>query len=619
MSKCNCGCNSSPCKNLNASDIAKLEFVQGLDESGCPKYENIGTLLPAVHPAATLTNNVAPFSWSVATQSGNIPKVSRLVMNADGSFTMNHGDGTPNVTIPKDCCPTMSVSGNTVTFTNGDGSVVTFTLHPAATLTNNAAPFSWNAVAQTGNVPQSPTLTLTPTGFLFVPGDGDPPIVYTEPASVDTYITGWSIVGNQATITRSDGVSFVQTIPTTLDINVQSFVLSGSNLQLTETDGTVHTVPLPQEVKVNAVSYTPATGLLTISNTDGTNVSTTIDVCATLAVLPNGTAGVAGVSQFLGKDCEWHTLPTAGITAQTPLTANDSTSINFTTSGTDNHTLTGAVIVAPTAGNALTSTATGLFVANDTPLTVVDSPTVDLTASGTDNHTLTAAVKISATAANALFANPDGLYVSSDTVLTANDSATIDFTTSGADQHTLTGSVKISAAAENTIVANADGVYSPAIGVRSVTVRVPGGTVLNSPADGTVLNTNVARINNPSTVLPMHVQNSFVLSEVLKRQTVPNTRIELGTRVFKTVDNSGTITPAAVLNHGTHHMTASNGLPTPFYMESPDNVWFETFIIPPGGYLQVTYETQFDAPFNTPGGEINAFSVQTLFGVNTQL
>lgn len=358
MSCCNCGCNTTPCKNISINDIAPLDYVQGVDANGCPKFQSVTTLIPAVHPAATLTNNAAPFSWNATLQTGNIPQVGKLVANADGSYTFTAGDGSAPVVIPKECCPVMSKSGDVVTFTNGDGSVITFTLHPATTLTNNAAAFSWNGTTQTGNIPQSPSLTLTPTGFLFTPGNGAAATVYTEPT--DTFISGFTIVGNVATITRNDGTTFTQTVPTTIDINVQSFQLSGSNLVLTETDGTVHTVALPAEVKVNAVSYVPGTGVITITNSDGTSASTTIDTCAALNALPTGAAGVAGTTLFLGKDCEWHTLP-AGM-VNTPLNANDSSTVNFSTSGADNHTITAAVKVSATQCNMLEVMADGLFV-----------------------------------------------------------------------------------------------------------------------------------------------------------------------------------------------------------------------------------------------------------------
>ena len=94
------------------------------------------------------------------------------------------------------------------------------------------------------------------------------------------------------------------------------------------------------------------------------------------------------------------------------------------------------------------------------PLVANDSTTVDFTTSGAGDHTVTADVKVSATAGNALVVNADGLYVENDTPLTANDSATIDFTTSGADNHTVTATVKVSAATCNGIRVNADGLWA---------------------------------------------------------------------------------------------------------------------------------------------------------------
>lgn len=235
-----------------------------------------------------------------------------------------------------------------------DAAISALPIHPAATLTNNAAPFSWDGVTQAGNIPQSPAMTLTASGFTFTSGDGSAPVLFS-----DKYVTGFSISGNVATITLSTGATFSQTIPTTIDINVQSFQLSGSDLILTETDGTVHTVALPAEVKVSAVSYAPGTGVITVTNSDGTSVSATIDICASLNSFPTGSAGVPGATLLLGKDCEWHTLP---VMSNTQLVANDSQTIDFTTSGTDNHTVTAAVKVSATAGNALVANVDGLYV-----------------------------------------------------------------------------------------------------------------------------------------------------------------------------------------------------------------------------------------------------------------
>ena len=241
------------------------------------------TVTFATHPATTVTSNAAPFSWNAATQTLNVPQAPTLVANADGSHTFNSGDGSAPLVIPADCCPTLTDNGDgTFTFTAGDGSTVTFATHPAAALTNNAAPFAWNGTTQTGNIPQSPALTLTASGFTFTAGNGSAPVSF-----ADKYVSGFSIAGNTATLTLSDGTTLSQTIPTTIDINVQSFSLSGTDLILTETDGTVHTVALPQEIKVSAVSYNSTTGLLTVTNSDGTTATATIPTHPATTVTSN--------------------------------------------------------------------------------------------------------------------------------------------------------------------------------------------------------------------------------------------------------------------------------------------------------------------------------------------
>lgn len=104
-----------------------------------------------------------------------------LTANPDGSFTFNRGDGSAPVIIPAPapgCCPTLvDNGGGTYTFDRGDGSAPvifnTTTDHPAAQLTHTAAPFSWNAATQTGNIPQTPSLVQNANGsFTFNSGDG---------------------------------------------------------------------------------------------------------------------------------------------------------------------------------------------------------------------------------------------------------------------------------------------------------------------------------------------------------------------------------------------------------------------------------------------------------------
>jgi hypothetical protein len=101
--------------------------------------------------------------------------------------------------------------------------------------------------------------------------------------------------------------------------------------------------------------------------------------------------------------------------AETSLTVTDSATIDFTANGTANHTLTGDVKISANAGNIISAVADGIFaaptVAAQTPITVNDTTTINLTASGTDNHTLDADVNISTTVNNAITTDPTGLYV----------------------------------------------------------------------------------------------------------------------------------------------------------------------------------------------------------------
>lgn len=95
--------------------------------------------------------------------------------------------------------------------------------------------------------------------------------------------------------------------------------------------------------------------------------------------------------------------------AQTPLSAVDSSTLDFTVSGTDNHTLTGAVKISSTAANSITSNATGIY---SPEITGTNTPSVTLTISGTDNHNVQADVNISADIGNTIISNPDGLFSS---------------------------------------------------------------------------------------------------------------------------------------------------------------------------------------------------------------
>jgi hypothetical protein len=215
------------------------------------------------------------------------------------------------------------------------------------------------------------------------------------------------------------------------------------------------------------------TSLSTISSTLTTHTSqittltthTTLDCFETISGLAGPTASLTVMIAALQQAVCDHETDIAALTAlgAIALTANDSATIDFTTSGTGNHTLTGSVKLSAVANNALTAQVDGVHVLSPV-ITASDSSTIDFTASGTHSHTITGAVKISSDANNILVAHSDGLYVPdasiAETDVTANDSSSIDFTTSGTNNHTITASVKIDPNVNNIISITGSGLYA---------------------------------------------------------------------------------------------------------------------------------------------------------------
>jgi len=234
----------------------------------------------------------------------------------------------------------------------------------------------------------------------------------------------------------------------------------------------------------NTLTYNSVSGLLS-SVVNGVIANTTVTLPASASVQYQNEGLVTGspsptTINFVGANVnatQVGSVVTVTVTgggsggAQTPITANNSNTLNLTASGLDNHTLAGAVRVSLAAGNAISTNLDGLFVAPaaagvQTPITAVDSSSIDLTASGLNNHTLTAVARISLAAGNVLGNNLDGLFVAAaaagvQTPITVTDTATIDLTASGPDNHSLTASLNLSAAAGNAALANLDGLFVP--------------------------------------------------------------------------------------------------------------------------------------------------------------
>lgn len=157
-------------------------------------------------------------------------------------------------------------------------------------------------------------------------------------------------------------------------------------------------------------------------------------------------------------------LPPCNCTVeQTPITVVDTATLDLTASGTDSHTLTGNVRVSSVVGNVITINGDGLYVApagGETPITANDTNSVNITASGVSNHTIAADVIISPNANNQVSVLGNGVF-GDETLVTVNDSTTVGFSVSGFANHTITADVKISGSEGNQISVEPSGLYVP--------------------------------------------------------------------------------------------------------------------------------------------------------------
>lgn len=218
---------------------------------------------------------------------------------------------------------------------------------------------------------------------------------------------------------------------------------------------------------VASVKISSEAGNILIVNSDGLYVPATevpATACEQLADQPTGSPVVLGTTAVLGTDCEFHVVP------ETVLVANDSSTIDFTQSGSFGHTFTGEVIISELPGNQITIETDGIFVPTptevdvcdtlaalptvgsitpgvtaligkdcnaytipavpgQTPITPVDTDCINLTVSGTDNHTLQVDVVVNPSPFNILECTEDGLFVQAGQVtLSAVDTSCINTT-----------------------------------------------------------------------------------------------------------------------------------------------------------------------------------------------
>lgn len=215
---------------------------------------------------------------------------------------------------------------------------------------------------------------------------------------------------------------------------------------------------------------------------------------------------------------------------QQTITVQDTPCLDLTFAG---NVLSGAPVISPNAGNQLSCAGNGLFVpadAPETPITVIDTTTVNLTVSGVNNHTLQADVIVSPDAGNTIEVHPNGLYVPdvceqfSDIVgvvtpataqtvfvtrdcdlvslptaqvITVDDTVTVDLTLAAGE---ITADVNISPNAGNQIQVLGNGLYVPSsvtdVTITGVDTNCIDTTVIEGPAN--VFSVSAAPIISPA-------------------------------------------------------------------------------------------------------------------------
>ena len=208
------------------------------------------------------------------------------------------------------------------------------------------------------------------------------------------------------------------------------------------------------------------------------------EICALLSKITVLPTLATVTSPLLGKDCKIYNLPPNII-----FQAVDTSTIDFTTSGVDEHILTGVVKFSVNSGNQ-TSDQNGVFTPKAAGLTVTDTPSVDLTIINGD---LKADVRRKPT--GGISETPQGIAIDAcdipvapsgsapasatylacdgsggttrydvsqfETPLTAIDTNTVDLQTSGLANHILTATVKISSQGSNQVSGLGDGLFVP--------------------------------------------------------------------------------------------------------------------------------------------------------------
>lgn len=154
--------------------------------------------------------------------------------------------------------------------------------------------------------------------------------------------------------TNSQSISFVTTGTKNHNITASAIISpDAGNLLTLHSNGLYCTVTVPNYTQV--LSFNSGTNVLTLSNGGG---SVTLNTPSAQTLSFNCTTKILSISG--GNTVDLTCIAGASL-VETALIANDTSTIDFTTSGTSGHILTGSVKISPDAGNVISAHANGIY------------------------------------------------------------------------------------------------------------------------------------------------------------------------------------------------------------------------------------------------------------------
>lgn len=213
---------------------------------------------------------------------------------------------------------------------------------------------------------------------------------------------------NQTTISISDGnsielseiVKFTETDTYLVDVTLTGTILS---IKYKGEDGV-------NQIKSVDLSSIAGGGVSAITVSDTNTVLLTLAanvLSANIQIDPASTTNITVSSNGLKIDAP----------PETSITANDSSTIDFTTSGTGNHTITADLKISTDPGNIATVDSEGLLVlassipVSETPNTSTDTNSINMILSGVSGRNIQADLNISGDSGNLAEIRATGLYV----------------------------------------------------------------------------------------------------------------------------------------------------------------------------------------------------------------